>query len=195
MSELVPPRRRRADAERSVAAIVDAASRVLAEQAEASVEAIAAAAGVTRQTVYAHFRTREELLAAVVGRATAEALAAMDAAELDTGPAADALVRLLEASWRTFERYPVLLRADQPGLSTEDDHGPVRARLLRLVRRGQEAGEFDRALPADWLVATTIAVGHAAGAEVAAGRLPVGEALGVVRVSLLRVLTGDGRVQ
>ena len=45
----------RADAERSIAAILDAAVQVLADRPEAGMGEIAKAAGVARQTVYAHF--------------------------------------------------------------------------------------------------------------------------------------------
>lgn len=55
-------RRRRADAERSNAAILDAAAGVLAQRPQASIEEIAKAAGISRQTVYAHFPAREVLL-------------------------------------------------------------------------------------------------------------------------------------
>ncbi|HVC35581.1 MAG TPA: TetR/AcrR family transcriptional regulator, partial [Chloroflexota bacterium] len=53
------------------------------------------AAGVTRQTVYAHYASRELLLGAVSDRARAEAIAAVDAAALDEDPPAVALARLL----------------------------------------------------------------------------------------------------
>ncbi|MGH3112703.1 MAG: TetR/AcrR family transcriptional regulator, partial [Gaiellaceae bacterium] len=81
----LPRRRRRADAERSIAAILDAAIEVLSERPAASVEEIAGAAGVARQTVYAHYPSREALLQAVVDRALAETVAAIDAAEPDEG--------------------------------------------------------------------------------------------------------------
>ena len=76
-------RRRRSDAEQNVTAILDAAARTLSVQPEASVEDIARAAGVSRQTVYAHFPSREALLDAVVERATAEVTAAFEAAALE----------------------------------------------------------------------------------------------------------------
>ena len=46
---------------------------------------IARAAGVSRQTVYAHFPSREALLDAVVERATAEVTAALDGGRARTG--------------------------------------------------------------------------------------------------------------
>jgi hypothetical protein len=45
---------------------------------------VAAAAGVTRQTVYAHFPSRDALIGALLHAAGAETVAAMDAARLDT---------------------------------------------------------------------------------------------------------------
>ncbi|OEV21023.1 TetR family transcriptional regulator, partial [Streptomyces nanshensis] len=80
-------RTRRADARRSRASILDAAIRLLNERPDASVEAVATAAGVTRQTVYAHFPSRERLLAATLDRLTERTAAAMAAAEPDSGPA------------------------------------------------------------------------------------------------------------
>lgn len=184
-------RKRRVDAERSRAAILDAAVQVLNTDPEASVEAVAAGAGVTRQTVYAHFPSREHLLAAVLDHLTDEAVAAMDAADLDTGPAADALLRLIDAAHRTSGRYPVLLRKlnSLPASphSDHERHEPVADRLKRIIKRGQETGEFDSTLSPDWLVAVTVKLGHAAGEEADAGRMSDTEATEALRTSLLRV--------
>ncbi|WDZ91793.1 TetR/AcrR family transcriptional regulator [Nocardiopsis sp. HUAS JQ3] len=184
--------RRRADARRSRAAILDAAVRLLDDRPDASVENVATAAGVTRQTVYAHFPSRAHLLAAVLDRVTEEAVAAMDAADLDSGSAADALLRLVEAGSRSADRYPRLMHAvgSHPADPRADAerHAPVTDRLGRVVRRGQTNGEFDAALPADWLVAVVVALGHAAAAEEDAGRLSGEEAAEALRCTLLRAL-------
>jgi hypothetical protein len=39
-------------------------------------------------------------------------------------------------------------------------HEPIQERLEGLIRRGQEAGDFDRRLSPTWLAAATIALGH-----------------------------------
>ncbi|MFF0477621.1 TetR/AcrR family transcriptional regulator [Streptomyces sp. NPDC004284] len=193
-----PGRRLRADAERSRAAILDAATSLLSEQPDAGLAAVATRAGVTRQTVYAHFASREDLVGAVIDRVTQEAMAAMDAAELDAGPASAAVLRLLDIGWQTFERHTALLRAATPtaaehgGDRAGADHEPVTDRLLRLIERGQRAGEFDPDQSPAWLVAATIALGHAAGEEAAAGRVPRDEAAASLRTSVLRALGAGG---
>ena len=48
-------RRRRSDAQRSIDAIVSGARTLLGRRPDASMEEVATAAGLTRQTVYAHF--------------------------------------------------------------------------------------------------------------------------------------------
>ena len=104
-----PGRRRRADARRSIDAIVSAARTVLGERPDASMEDIAAAAGVTRQTVYAHFPSRDALIAALLHALGAETVAAIDAARLDTAPPADALRQFLDIGWELIRRNPHLL--------------------------------------------------------------------------------------
>jgi AcrR family transcriptional regulator len=79
-------RRQRSDARHSIVAILGAAAETLRATPDASVDDIARAAGVSRQTVYAHFPSREALLDAVVEQATAEVKAAFDRAGLDQGP-------------------------------------------------------------------------------------------------------------
>jgi len=57
--------RRRADAEENRERLLQAAAELLQAEPEASVEEIAAAAGLSRATVYRHFTSRADLLAAV----------------------------------------------------------------------------------------------------------------------------------
>jgi hypothetical protein len=78
----------------------------------------------------------------------------------------------------TTIRYPFLLipalARTSPG--NEATHLAGAARLEQLIRRGQRAGDFDRALPAGWLAAAVIGLGHTAADEVAAGRLTADKA-------------------
>src|SRR5919107_5304162 len=113
------PRRRRADAERSVAAILDAALEALASDPDSSMSAIARRAGVVRATIYVHFPTRETLLDAVMERALGEVAAAIARAEPDRGPSGEALARVVGATWRTLGRYHALIGINTAARSHE----------------------------------------------------------------------------
>jgi AcrR family transcriptional regulator len=190
-----PTRRRRSDARRSIDAILNAARVVLGDRPDATMEDIAATAGVTRQTVYAHFPSREVLIAALVEAAAAELAVLLDDAGLETAPPAAALAQYLDAGWQFIRRYPLLLNpgATQIPRPSSDPHDTVPPRLERLIRRGQRAGDFDPSVPAGWLAAAVFGLQHTAAAQVGAGRLTAGEAATLCLESTLRLLTGRPR--
>lgn len=178
----------RADARRNIDALLDAGMRVLAEQPGAGLTHVAKAAGVTRTTLYAHFSSREALEEAIVERAFAETVAALDAAQTEEGDPAEALVRLLDASWSTLERHLGLIATIRVGLGADrlrHHHQGIGARIERLVERGQRAGAFRDDLPASWLVATYFGVVHAASDEVEAGALDAERARAYLAPTLL----------
>lgn len=97
---------------------------------------------------------------------------------LEESTASAALLRMLEVSWQVVERQPILRQERAVAETPEEDgvrHAPVADRLQRLIERGQRDGEFDADAAATWLVAAVIALGHAAGAEAAAGRMSAAE--------------------
>ena len=182
-------RRQRADAQQSIAAILRAAAEALNVNPAASVEDIARAAGVTRQTVYAHFPSRETLIEAVTEQATTEVAAAFEKAGLDEAPPTVALARLLDTGWRVAARYPFLWHLPSVSAGQDRDrHGPVLDRMLAIIERGQETGDFDRALSASWLLTAALALGRAAEDEVKAGRMTIDQASHAVHHSYLRLL-------
>jgi AcrR family transcriptional regulator len=201
VSELTEPgstrrRRRRSDAERSAAAILDAAGRVLGQNPHASLEDVANAAGVTRQTVYAHFPSRGALIATLTDRATDRVTAALQAADLDNGPATEALLRLVQISWEIFDSERLPLAAPSPPSDPDRErqqHQPVFEMLEKLVRRGQRDGDLDPDAPVTWVIAATTALGHAAGEEVRAGRMTSSEAGTVLRQALQRLFARSQR--
>src|SRR5687767_13755843 len=101
---------RRADARKNIAAILDAATECLAVDPEASLNDIAAAAGVGRVTLYGHFGNRAGLVSQVVDRAMAASDAELESVDLE-GDARAALGRLLVASWHVTHRFGGLVLA------------------------------------------------------------------------------------
>jgi len=182
-------RRQRSDARQSIAAVVDAAIQVLAGRPDASMDEIARAAGVSRQTVYAHFPARDALIDAVIEQAAAEVTALLDGLDLDQAPPAQALTRLLDAGWQVAARYPFLWLqpAVDPGKDAER-HAPVLDRMLAIVRRGQASGDFDDSLPASWVLSASLALGRATEDEVKAGRMTIEQATRAMHQGLLRLL-------
>ncbi|GAA1967726.1 hypothetical protein GCM10009838_27570 [Catenulispora subtropica] len=172
-------------------AILNAASAVLTERPEAGLAEVAKAAGISRKTLYTHFPSRDALINALIDRATARVVAAIEAADLETGPADQALVRLLEAGWRSFEDDPFLLHlsaAPAPAEQDRDRHAPVLEHLRRVVIRGQREGDIDPEASVDWLLAATLALGHAAGEEVRAGRMTSQQAIDALRIGIPRLI-------
>jgi AcrR family transcriptional regulator len=168
------PPRRRADAERSIASILEATVDALASDPEASMAEIARRAGVVRATIYVHFPTREALIEAVTRRAMTEAREVIAAAEPDEGDPGQALRRVVRSTWRTLGRYHALIAINTqlPHAELHAKHEPVHAALEPLIERGQHDGSFRSDVPAAWHLAMLIALVHAASAELQAGRVP-----------------------
>lgn len=176
MSEKPSRRRaRRSDAEANTARIRDAALDLLARGDAPSIAQIAAAAGLSRQTVHGHFPNRATLFRALGDHLVAEAAARLDAEDLPMDPVAG-LREWLTRAWQLIDRYPALLNpalfAD-PELSGDslEEHEPVVGGLRQVLRAAADAGVLADDAATDWLVAAVIALGHAAGQEVAANRM------------------------
>jgi TetR/AcrR family transcriptional repressor of mexCD-oprJ operon len=187
---------RRADAKRNVAAILAAAVECLARNPDTSMGEIATAAGVGRMTLYGHFKTRAELLSAVLTRVIGDARDTLDAVDVSGDPR-DALARLAGSSWLVVDRLRLVLAAAQRELPAErihQAHERILDRVQSLIERGRDEGAFRADLPLPWLVSLAMNVMHAAAAEVTAGRLTSGQAPSVVAATLLAALTAPGDV-
>ena len=183
-------KRRRADAERSIASIVDAAVEAFSRRPDVNMTEIASAAGVGRVTLYAHFPSRDALLEAAIEGAVAHASTAIDAADLDEGSAVRALGRLVRSGWSSIERYQGLLAVSShvPPSRLRSHHAGVLTRIERLVARGQAGGEFRTDLPTAWLVTVCYSLFHAAANEVRDGRLDAATANAVLEATLTGAL-------
>jgi TetR/AcrR family transcriptional regulator, mexCD-oprJ operon repressor len=190
--------RRRADAERSIARILDAALEALASDPDASMAEIARRARVVRATIYVHFPTREALIDAVRQRAIHEVSAAIESADPERGDAVGALRRVVASTWRELGRYHALVaittQLPQPELRSK--HGSVLAQLEPLIVRGQAEGSFRSDVPASWHLSMLMALIHAASAELRAARVDEGRAEDALVTTVLGALCrrpGGGR--
>lgn len=184
--------RRRADAERNIEIILDAALDTILSGGEINMAAVARAAGLSRVTVYTHFPTREALVEGAVRRALDRLTATFAELALDEDPPDVALSQLLRSSWRTLARYRTLYAVASTVLSgarLRALHDPVFGRVDKLIERGQDVGAFRTDLPRKWLVATVYALLHLAAEEVNARRLPVKQVGDVLPVTVLSALT------
>ena len=180
-------------AARNVEAILDAAEELLASQGQVSISAVAAQAGVSRVTVYAHFPTWTALLEAAVERAVGRTMTALQSVHPDEGPPVEALDRMVDATWQHLARYRAMAAAVAELLSPEAvtrTHQAAHHTIGALLERGQADGSFRTDLPARWLVTASIALVHACYDEVRAGRIDEHDAVRVLTTSVRDLLTG-----
>jgi AcrR family transcriptional regulator len=180
-------------AERNVTAILDAAEDLLRSQGHANISAVAAQAGVSRVTVYAHFPTWEALLEAAVERAVRRTMAALQRVRPDDGPPVEALDRMVAAAWQHLASYQAMAAAVAEFLSPEAvtrTHEAAHQTIGVLLERGQADGSFRTDLPARWLVTACIALVHACSGGVRAGQIDPDDAVRVLTTSVRDLFIG-----
>jgi AcrR family transcriptional regulator len=185
-------RKRRADAERSISSIIDAALEALASDPDVSMAEIARRAGVVRATVYMHFPTRESLLDAVMEDATTQVADAIREAEPARGEPREALERVLRATWQQLSQFHGVLGININRLSSTElrrRHLPMTTQIVPLLERGQAEGVFRSDVSATWLIAVVRAIVHLASTELQAGRLSQADVEQTMLTTVLSVLS------
>lgn len=140
--------------QRTARAIMDSAAAILAERGEAaSMEEIAASAGIGRATLYRYFQNREELLAAMTAASVEELAVRIEQANLEAIPFDEGIARLSRAVIAAGSKY-VALSADTVAQSDAypDFHVRVTEPIRSLFRRGLADGSLRVDLPLDVLV-------------------------------------------
>ncbi|WP_307800540.1 TetR/AcrR family transcriptional regulator [Actinomadura nitritigenes] len=132
----------RADAERTVRTILEAAERVLSADPAATMEQIAEAAGVARTTVHRRFATRDALIDALTAWAVRRLADAVDAAP---GPSTPPLVTLYQVTANILEvKIGWGFAMTRAGRSSDPEvvrvQEEIAAQCDDLFRRAREAG-------------------------------------------------------
>ena len=183
---------RRATAERNVESILDAAERLMRTGVPVSISAVAAEAGVSRVTLYAHFPKLLDLVEAVVARSARHSLAELAGAMADAGDPVAQLDRLTDASWEVLATRAEIARAAAEHLPPDAlrrSHEAALKPIYDLVARGRKAKVFRTDLPVEWLVTVLFTLVHAAFDDVRAGRLKQKTAQAALKTTLHELLT------
>lgn len=141
----------RADAERSVRSILEAADRVLSTNPAASLEQVAEAAGVARTTIHRRFANRQALVDAMAAMAVQQLLEAIESGRPETAPPLVALHQITVNVLRTKVSWGFALGQPAPsGSVVADMQQRVVHRCLELLGRVRDLGVLDAQADLDW---------------------------------------------
>ncbi len=138
-----PARIPRRDSQANRQALLDAARTLLARDPQASLNDIAAAAGLSRRTLYGHYATRDDLIDALTRQGIERLGRLID--EVQQSDPAVRLAAIADAIWRDMRTKNWLahqsLRHSQM-TQFADDLAPLSTELSRIASAGMAAGQF-----------------------------------------------------
>lgn len=141
----------RADAERSVRAILEAAEQVLADDPGASMEQIGERAGLTRTTVHRRFANRRSLMDALAISAKQQLADAIEAGNPDSAPPLVALHRVTANVLRTKNAWRFTLGSPLADASAAAEiWDRINARCHDLLTRAQRDGLLHPDADLEW---------------------------------------------
>jgi AcrR family transcriptional regulator len=126
--------------DRTATAILDAAARLFSEEgANANMADVAAAAGISRATLYRYYPHREALLEALAAYALADAASRLADAGLERAPVEEAIERIVRAIVAVGDHYAVLVH-EQVKFDPTDAERLLGAPMRAVFTRGIESG-------------------------------------------------------
>lgn len=153
--------------------VLRSAAALLTRKSTATMDEVAKAAGISRATLHRHFAGRDALVRALESLGIAECEAALDAARVAEGPAADAVRRMVVAIEPAAALLAFLYTENQLFEGEEQNAGWTRIddRISALFRRGQESGAFRIDLTPAWLTEALYGLLASGGWAVMEGRV------------------------
>ncbi len=182
-------RAQRSDARRNIETILAEAARLLATRPAASMQEVAAAAGVHRATVHRHFPAREDLVHAVHGKAFNGASRIVSDERLTTMDPGASLREVTRAILEHGDRYRTYLYPRALDEAVVAEQASLAIGVMPLISRAQEQGVVRADLPADRLAGAWGGLVTVYLPEIAGGRATVDEVTELVLV-LLAAPTG-----
>jgi AcrR family transcriptional regulator len=177
------------DAEVNRDSLLEAALRALLDDPDAGLDAVASAAGLSRRTLYAHFPSREVLVAALADRAGEHVGGVRAATEPGEHPLTT-LARLEVSLWRAIERYRLLgslaTRPEQQA-RVRRHTGQLHDLRMGLVEAARRGGDLTETLPVPVVVRLIGVVPITVFDAVVEGTLPPGDAARVDTLTALAV--------
>ncbi|MCK0536583.1 TetR/AcrR family transcriptional regulator [Alcanivorax quisquiliarum] len=138
-------------------ALLRSLARTLTENAGATLQEMATAAGVSRATLYRFAATREQLLDAVQKHVLEVMARILDAAGLDSRPPLEALRQLIANYIEEREFCAFMISQFDPYIKRNavapfpEECQVFEERLDQFFQRGQAAGAFRSDMPSRWL--------------------------------------------
>ena len=138
--------------DRTAAAILTAAAHVLSEHGSSSNMAdVAAAAGVSRATLYRYYPHRDALLDALATQALTDTAARFADAGLERAPVEEAIERIVRAVVAIGDRYAVLVH-EQVKFDPAEAERLLGEPMREVFNRGIESGLLRQDLPVEVLL-------------------------------------------
>ena len=168
--------------------VLGAAIPVLVKDRSASMQTVAAKAGISRATLLRLFPSRRDLVSAASAKILSDCERALEEAGAAEGTFGDAMTALAR-DFLPFAQMWGLIYVEPDALGvpgTRDRADEVFDRIVEFAGRGQRAGFLRQDMPATWLAASFCGTGETAWGLILEGQMGARQAPDFVATMLLK---------